>query len=97
MRDIDWLMFADHLPSFTYSMSVWLANPYEEKHLRFIADNDYDAANKAVDTLAYYIANRWYFANRPIEYFYHGVCTFQCQERSVSFNQPSLLRRYQLP
>lgn len=67
MREVDWLMFADHMPFFTYSMTVWLDNPYEDKHLRFIADNDYDAVNKAVDTLAYYISNRWYYENRPID------------------------------
>lgn len=66
MRDVDWRMFADHMPFFIYSMTVWLDNPYEDKHLRFIADNDYAAANKAVDTLAYYIANRWY-ANRHVD------------------------------
>ena len=54
-RDVDWLTFTDTIPYFNYDMSVWLDNPYQEKHLRFIADNDYDAANIAIDTVAYYI------------------------------------------
>ena len=67
LRDVDWLMFAEKMPFYTYDMSIWLDSPYEEICLRFIADNDYDAANKAVDTLAYYIANRWYYSNRPVD------------------------------
>ena len=65
-RDVDWLMFTDTIPYFNYDMSVWLDNPYQEKHLRFIADNDYDAANIAIDTAAYYISHNWYYANRPV-------------------------------
>ena len=65
-RDVDWLMFTDTIPYFNYDMSVWLDNPYQEKHLRFIANNDFDAANIAIDTLAYYISHNWYYANRPI-------------------------------
>lgn len=65
-RDVDWLTFTDTIPYFNYDMSVWLDNPYQEKHLRFIADNDYDAANIAIDTVAYYISHNWYYANRPI-------------------------------
>lgn len=65
-RDIDWLMFTDTIPYFNYDMSVWLDNPYQEKHLRFIADNDFVAANIAIDTVAYYISHNWYYANRPI-------------------------------
>ena len=66
-RDVDWLMFTDTIPYFNYDMSVWLDNPYQEKHLRFIADNDFDAANIAIDTAAYYISHNWYYANRPID------------------------------
>ena len=66
-RDVDWLMFTDTIPYFNYDMSVWLENPYEEKHLRFIADNDYEAVNIALDTVAYYISQYWYYANRPID------------------------------
>lgn len=65
-RDVDWLMFTDTIPYFNYDMSVWLDNPYEEKHLRFIADNDYEAVNLALDTVAYYISHYWYYTNRPI-------------------------------
>lgn len=65
-RDVDWLMFTDTIPYFNYDMSVWLEKPYEEKHLRFIADNDFDAANIAIDTVAYYISHNWYYANRPV-------------------------------
>ncbi|MCK8621730.1 hypothetical protein [Prevotella sp. E13-27] len=67
IRDVDWLMFADKMPFYTYDMTIWLDNPYEDKHLRIIADNDYDAANNAIDTLAYYIGNRWYYENRPVD------------------------------
>ena len=66
-RDVDWLMFADTIPYFNYDMSIWLDNPFEEKHLRFIADNDYEAANLAIDTVAYYISNNWYYTNRSID------------------------------
>ena len=66
-RDVDWLMFTDTIPYFNYDMSVWLENPYEEKRLRFIADNDYEAVNIALDTVAYYISHNWYYANRPID------------------------------
>ena len=66
-RDVDWLMFTDTIPYFNYDMSVWLDNPYQEKHLRFIADNDFEAANIAIDTAAYYISHNWYYANRPID------------------------------
>jgi len=66
-RDVDWLMFTDTIPYYNYDMSVWLENPYEEKHLRFIADNDYEAINIALDTVAYYISQYWYYANRPID------------------------------
>lgn len=65
-RDVDWLMFTDTIPYFNYDMSVWLDNPYQEKHLRFIANNDFDAANIAIDTVAYYISHNWCYANRPI-------------------------------
>ena len=65
-RDVDWLMFTDTIPYFNYDMSVWLDNPYQEKHLRFIADNDFEAANIAIDTVAYYISHNWYYANRPV-------------------------------
>ncbi|MBO7347893.1 MAG: hypothetical protein J6U46_05530 [Bacteroidaceae bacterium] len=66
-RDVDWLMFTDTIPYFNYDMSVWLDNPYEERRLRFIADNDYEAVNIAIDTVAYYISRNWYYANRPID------------------------------
>ena len=66
-RDVDWLMFTDTIPYFNYDMSVWLDNPYQEKHLRFIAGNDFDAANIAIDTVAYYISHNWYYANRSID------------------------------
>lgn len=66
-RDVDWLMFTDTIPYFNYDMSVWLENPYEERRLRFIADNDYEAVNIAIDTIAYYISRYWYYANRPID------------------------------
>lgn len=66
-RDVDWLMFTDTIPYFNYDISVWLENPYEEKHLRFIADNDYEAVNIALDTVAYYISHNWYYANRSID------------------------------
>ena len=66
-RDVDWLLFAQQIPFFTYEMSVWLDNPYEEERIRFIAENDYEAANKAVDTVAYYISCNWYYTNRPID------------------------------
>lgn len=66
-RDVDWLMFTDTIPYYNYDMSVWLDNPYEEKHLRFIADNDYVAANVAIDTVAYYISHIWYYTNRSID------------------------------
>lgn len=67
MRDVDWMMFADKMPFNTYDMAIWLNNPYEDKHLIIVADNDYDAANKAIDTLAYFIGKRWYYENRPID------------------------------
>ena len=66
-RDVDWLMFTDTIPYFNYDMSVWLDNPYQEKHLRFIAGNDFDAANIAIDTVAYNISHNWYYANRSID------------------------------
>lgn len=66
-RDVDWLMFTDTIPYYNYDMSVWLDNPYQEKHLRFIAINDFDAANIAIDTVAYYISHNWYYANRSID------------------------------
>lgn len=66
-RDVDWLMFTDTIPYFNYDMSVWLDNPYQEKHLRFIAGNDFDAANIAIDTVAYHISHNWYYANRSID------------------------------
>lgn len=66
-RDVDWLMFTDTIPYYNYDMSVWLDNPYQEKHLRFIAGNDFDAANIAIDTVAYYISHNWYYANRSID------------------------------
>lgn len=66
-RDVDWLMFTDTIPYFNYDMSVWLDNPYQEKHLRYIAGNDFDAANIAIDTVAYYISHNWYYANRSID------------------------------
>lgn len=66
-RDVDWLMFTDSIPYYNYDMSVWLDNPYQEKHLRFFAGNDFDAANIAIDTVAYYISHNWYYANRSID------------------------------
>ena len=66
-RDVDWLMFTDTIPYFNYDLSVWLENPYEERRLRFIADNDYEAVNIAIDTVAYYISHNWYYTNRPID------------------------------
>ena len=48
-------------------MSIWLENPYQEKRLRFIADNDYQASKIAIDTVAYYIGNNWYYSNRPVD------------------------------
>ena len=35
--------------------------------MRFIAGNDFDAANIAIDTVAYYISHNWYYANRSID------------------------------
>lgn len=66
-RYVDWLMFTDTIPYYNYDMSVWLDNPYQEKHMRFIAGNDFDAANIAIDTVAYYISHNWYYANRSID------------------------------
>lgn len=65
-RDVDWLMFTDTIPYINYDMSVWLDNPYEERRIRFIADNDFEAVNMAIDTVAYYISHIWYHTHRPI-------------------------------
>lgn len=35
-RDVDWLMFTDTIPYYNYDMSVWLDNPYQEKHMWLI-------------------------------------------------------------
>lgn len=66
-RVVDWITFTDEIPYWNYYMNIYLDNPYEEKDLRFIANSDYAASEKAIDTLAYYISKNWYYAKRPVD------------------------------